>query len=253
MLNKLKLFDSHFHIINHQFPLIENNGFLPDEYTCEDYAESTSSYDICGGAIISGSFQHYDQSYLIDALKKLGNKFVGVTQLPLSVSDQEIIDLDKSGVRAVRFNIMRGGSEDIKHLTSMAHRIYDLAQWHVELYVDSLNLPDLYDTLLSLPSVSIDHLGLNEGGLTTIKRLIENNVRLKATGFGRVNFNVKEVLLELYSINPAALMFGTDLPSTRAPRKYEDNDYLLVIESLGLDAAENIFSKNAISFYHPNE
>ncbi len=252
MLNKFQLFDSHLHIINSQFPLIENNGYLPDEFTHEDYLNRTTSYEICGGAVVSGSFQGYDQSYLINALENLGNGFVGVTQLPHTVSDEEIINLDKVGIRAVRFNIKRGGSEELKHLTTMAHRIYDLARWHVELYVDSKDLPDLYNTLINLPLVSVDHLGLSKEGLNTIKKLIEYNVKLKATGFGRVNFDVKGILPELNSINPSALMFGTDLPSTRAPRKYEDNDFLLVIDALGEDDVENIFSKNAIEFYKPN-
>ncbi len=253
MLNKFKLFDSHLHIINSQFPLVENNGYLPDEFTYHDYLDRTASYDICGGAIVSGSFQGYDQSYLISALEKLGNGFVGVTQLPHTVTDEEIINLDKLGIRAVRFNIKRSGPEELKHLTTMAHRIYDLAHWHVELYVDSKDLPDLYNTLINLPSVSIDHLGLSKQGLNTVKKLIGHNVKLKATGFGRVDFDVKAILPELNSINPSALMFGTDLPSTRALRKYEDKDFLLVIEALGEDGVDNIFSKNAIELYRPDK
>ena len=35
-----------------------------------------------GGAVVSGSFQGFDQSYLLDALDQLGPSFVGVTQLP---------------------------------------------------------------------------------------------------------------------------------------------------------------------------
>ena len=46
-------------------------------------------------------------------------------------------------------------------------------------------------------------------------------------------------------------MFGTDLPSTRAKRAYTDDDFMLVIESLGDDGAKNVFSQNAIDFYKP--
>ncbi len=36
----------------------------------------------------------------VNALNKLGPSFVGVTQLPVTVSDQEIIQLNEAGVRA---------------------------------------------------------------------------------------------------------------------------------------------------------
>ena len=251
MFNQFELFDSHFHIIDHQFPLIPNHGFLPNEFTSDDYLERMKPYDLCGGAIVSGSFQAWDQSYLVSALNKLGPSFVGVAQLPATVSDDEVIQLDHAGVRAVRFNLKRGGSEDLRHLSSMAQRLYELAGWHVELYVDSNDLPELYDTLIGLPSVSIDHLGLSQSGLSLLLKLVEKGVRVKATGFGRVNFEVKRALQDLYSANPASLMFGTDLPSTRAPIPYSDNDFLLVVDALGESDASNVLSRNAIDFYSP--
>jgi len=112
------LFDSHFHIIDRRFPLTPNNGYLPDDLTCSDYRVQMSAYDLRGGAIVSGSFQAFDQSYLLDALHTLGPLFVGVTQLPATVTDREILDLDGAGVRAVRFNLKRGGSEDVRHRES---------------------------------------------------------------------------------------------------------------------------------------
>ena len=49
-------------------------------------------------------------------------------------------------------------------------------------------------------------------------------------------------------------MFGTDLPSTAAPRPYQDDDYTLVLETLGEEkAAEKVFYNNAIDFYGPKK
>ncbi len=249
LLKQFPLFDSHFHIIDRRFPLTPNQGYLPDDLTCTDYRKEMTNYDLRGGAIVSGSFQAFDQSYLLDALLALGPQFAGVTNLPSTVTDQEIIDLDRGGVRAVRFNIKRGGSEDVRHLEAMARRVHDLVGWHVELYVDSKELGDLYETLVSLPSCSIDHLGLSREGFGTLLQLAERGVRVKATGFGRVDFNVPTALRELYSANPACLMFGTDLPSTRAPRPYCDEDFLLVADTLGEEAARKVFYDNAARHY----
>ena len=38
--------------------------------------------DVAGGAVVSGSFQAYDQTYLVDALQRLGDGFVGVAKVP---------------------------------------------------------------------------------------------------------------------------------------------------------------------------
>ena len=248
-----KLFDTHLHIINNQFPLVPNNGYLPGEFTCEDYLNRMDGYRLVGGAIVSGSFQALDQTYLVAALKKLGPRFVGVTQVSAAVTDEELLELDRAGVRAVRFNLQRGGSEEVKHLDSLSRCIHALVGWHVELYVDSRELASLYPVLVALPAVSIDHLGLSSAGFATLLKLIENGVFVKATGFGRLDFSVTAALKELFSANPDALMFGTDLPSTRAPRPYEDNDFNLVIDVLGAAGASKVLFENATKLYRPAE
>lgn len=248
-LKRFPLFDSHFHIIDRRFPLTPNNGYLPDDLTCVEYLTRTSCYDLRGGAVVSGSFQAFDQGYLLDALMTMGPGFVGVTQLPATASDTEILQLDRAGVRAVRFNLKRGGSEEAGHLDAMAHRVYEVAGWHVELYVDSRELEGLFKTLVTLPAVSIDHLGLAQEGFKTVLKLAERGVRVKATGFGRVDFDVAAAIRQLYAANPQALMFGTDLPSTRAPRPYVDDDFLLVADMLGEQAAQAVFYDNAVKFY----
>jgi predicted TIM-barrel fold metal-dependent hydrolase len=250
---KQKYFDCHFHIIDKTFPVVANQGFMPDAFTTKDYLERVKAVDLCGGAVVSGSFQAFDQTYLLHALKVLGPTFVGVTQVPQTVSDRELKQLNEAGVRAVRFNVRRGGSEEVHHLEKMARRVHDLIGWHIELYVDSRELADLFETLVSLPAVSIDHLGLSKAGLPTLLKLAEKGVRVKATGFGRVDFDVRPALADLYAANPQALMFGTDLPSTRAPRPYRDDDYTLVLETLEEEKAADVFYNNAIEFYRPKK
>jgi len=247
--SRRKLFDSHFHIIDSRFPLFENNGFLPGEYTCADYLDQTKEYQLVGGAVVSGSFQKFDQGYLIEALTTLGPSFAGVTQLPATVSDDELIRLHKAGVRALRFNLKRGGSEDAGHLQSFARRVHEVVGWHVELYVDSTELAGLFSTIVALPAVSIDHLGLSKEGFGTLLKLAEKGVHVKATGFGRVDFTVGDALTRIHAANPDALMFGTDLPCTRAPRPYRDDDFTLVAQTLGEAGARKVLYENAVTFY----
>lgn len=250
-MQSFKLFDSHFHIIDKRYPLVVNQGFLPEYYPISEYRRRLKDYQLDGGAVVSGSFQGLDQTYLVSALKSLGPKYVGVTQLPASVSNEEILLLDKAGVRGVRFNLKRGGSERIDNLENFALRIHDLVGWHAELYVDSSELGPLLPMLISLPKVSIAHLGLSVNGLGTLLKLVEKGVRIKATGFYRVDFEVETALREITAVNPNALLFGTDLPSTRAPRPYSDDDFALVVDTLGAQVARKVFYENAVRFYQP--
>ncbi|MCB1676306.1 MAG: amidohydrolase family protein [Halioglobus sp.] len=246
-----RLFDSHLHIIDPRFPLVPNHGYLPQPFSCDDYLRRMADYRLCGGAVVSGSFHAFDQGYLLAALKTLGPGFVGVTQLPPSVSDAQIARLHAAGVRALRFNLYRGGPASLEHLACLAHRVYELAGWHVELYVDGAELAQLSATLNRLPALSIDHLGLRRAGLADLLRLAERGVRVKASGFGRVDFDVAQAIVALYQANPDCLMFGTDLPSTRAPLPFQDRHIDLVSDALGPVAAARVFSENAIAFYKP--
>lgn len=249
MMSEFRLFDAHFHVIDPRFPLVPNKGYLPERYTLNDYRERMATYNLCGGAVVSASFQTFDQDYLVDALSRLGPAFAGVTQLPVTVSDEELQELDAAGVRGVRFNLKRGGSEDVRHLDTMARRVHEMVGWHVELYADAKDLSELFVTLVALPAISIDHLGLSSEGLALLLEMAEKGVRVKASGFGRVNFDVRAALKDLYAANPASLMFGTDLPSARAARPYTDRDFQLVIDSLGEEGAERVFYSNAVEFY----
>ena len=197
---------------------------------------------MAGGAVVSGSFQGFDQAYLLDALERLGPAFTGVTQLPADVPDADVLALDAAGVRAVRFNLVRGGSAQRADIERLGRRVLDLAGWHVELYVDAAELSDV-----ALSRVVVDHLGLSQAGLPALLRAVERGWRVKATGFSRGDLDVPAALRAIHDADPGALLFGTDLPSTRAPRPFADEDLALVREIGGPRAVR----ENAVALYRP--
>jgi predicted TIM-barrel fold metal-dependent hydrolase len=245
----MKIFDSHLHIIDPRFPLTANNGYLPEPFPADQYLATSKTLGICAGAVVSGSFQQFDQQYLLAALATLGPGFVGVTQLPANVSDATLVELDQAGVRAVRFNLYRGGSESVSALKEMAARIHDLLGWHVELYIDSRDLAELYPLLSTLPAVSIDHLGMHADGLTDLLRLAACGVHIKATGFGRVELDVVDTIQQILNTNPDVLMFGTDLPSTRARRPFSTDDIRLLEQIIEPAFLGKVMYDNAARFY----
>lgn len=244
------MFDAHLHIIDPRFPLVANHGYLPEPFTIADYRSSTAHLDVTGGAVVTASYQGTDQEYLRTALRELGPGWVGVTQLDLDASDEDILALHDAGVRAVRFNLRRGAT-DVRLLTAQALRAYELVGWHAEFYVDATLLLSLEPVFAKLPAVSIDHLGMSTRGLPYLLNLVDRGARVKATGFGRTTIdNVGDVLSRIHAVNPEALMFGTDLPGSRARRPFEDGDLDIVAQAIGDGADwEAVTSGNARRWY----
>jgi predicted TIM-barrel fold metal-dependent hydrolase len=202
----LAVFDAHLHIIDPRFPLVANQGYVPEPFTVDDYRAATAGMDVVGGAVVAGSFQRGNTAYLTDALERLGPTFVGVAELDPATSDDDILELDAAGVRAVRFNLHRGGALD----DDLAHRVHELAGWHAEVY--ATDLPAHEARLRALPRLVVDHLGLNLEGLAAAVRL---GAMIKATP----RFDG-----DLRAVAPDKLLFGTDLPGTRARRRFRLGD-----------------------------
>lgn len=241
------VFDAHRYILDPRFPLIENQGFVPDPYTIADYDRDTDGLGITGGAVISASFHATDQSFLLSALDTLGDGWAGVTQLEPDATDADILALEAAGVRAIRLNLKRGAT-DVQTLTAQARRAHDLVGWHAELYVDASMLLSLEPILCKLPAVSIDHLGMSAQGLPYLLDLVDRGVRVKATGFGRVDMDIVDAMRQIHAVNPSALMFGTDLPGTRAPRRFQESDLDLIAEAVGGDLPA-VLDGNARAWY----
>ncbi|MGW0246001.1 amidohydrolase family protein [Nocardia goodfellowii] len=241
------MFDAHVHIIDPRFPLIENEGYLPDPYTIADYRKRMARFDVGGGAVVIASFQGTDQTFMKTALAELGAGWVGVTALDLETSDDEIVELDRIGVRALRFNLKRAAA-DITGMTLQALRAHDLVGWHVEVYIDGSMLASLQPVISKLPALSIDHLGMSEESLPYLLDLVDRGARVKATGFGRVSMNVANALRRIHAVNPQALMFGTDLPGNRAGRPFQDSDVDLICDVVGTDMFA-VLEDNARQFY----
>ncbi len=245
----MKIFDSHFHIIGYNYPVIPNHGYLPPEFTIDSYRSSTKDFEVVGGAVVSGSFQAFDQEYLKNALNQLGSNFFGVANIPYDIQDEEIRELSNHRVTAVRFNLKRGGSERIDHLEPLSKRLFDDFGWHSELYVDSKDLPDLRTVLAKLNHFTIDHLGLSKVGFRELLYWAEKGMKIKATGFGRIDFDPIEPMKKIHEVNPNSLMFGTDLPSTRATRPFSIEDIHLIQDNFDRTDQEKIFCTNAQEWY----
>jgi len=248
----LKLFDAIFHIIDYRFPIIENQGYLPPQFLPSDYLKFMSSYELLGGTVVSGSFQGFDTQYLISALSVLGKNYVGVINYNPHYTDLDIINLDKLGVKAIRFNVRRGTKDTIDLIEYASKRVFDLVNWHSEIYIDSKDIPSIKDKLLKIPRLVIDHLGLSKAGFDDVLSLVEKGACVKASGFGRLDFDPVWAIKQILAINENACVFGSDLPSTRAQRPFLPADIELINNNFDNSQSKKIFYENALKLYKIN-
>lgn len=243
------VFDAHCHIINPRFALKATRDLPTDVFGAADYLAVARPLGIIAGAVVSQSYHGFDQGYLLDALRRLGAGYVGVTQLPVSVTDAELATLNGFGVRGVRFTLRGETSGQLAQIESMAHRLYRRVGWHCELNVAPQDLPDLEPWLLRLPRLCIDYLDQRQDNLHSLLRLAKKGVKIKACGFERLGFPAAEALKEISAASPHALMFGTDLPSSCNEHDSRARDIVLIQDTLSERAAQQVLWDNATAFY----
>lgn len=252
----MRLFDAHLHIIDPRFSLKASRGYLPPPFPLEDYLALAQPLGVTGGAVVSGSFQGLDLSYLEDALARLGPGFVGVAQLPLDTPAAEIRRLDGIGIRAIRFNLHRGvqgqRETDLAGMLALARRAHLAAGWHAEVYLDAAEVPRLGTWLDELPAVCIDHLGLSRAGLDHLLRLVGRGAWVKASGFGRLDFHPGTAVAMLVQAGPTRVLWGSDLPGTRCPRPFQPSDLdLIACALIEPEPIRRVLWDNALNLYHP--
>ena len=144
------MFDAHFHVIDPRFPLVPNQGYLPEPFTVADYRVACRV--LTAARSFRGPSRRSTRRTSSTRCRVWAPGFVGVAQVPPSISDAEVLALRDAGVRAFRLNLVRGGSLDGVEL---AWRLWELAGWHLEVYADASSLP-----VLDVPRLVLDHLGL---------------------------------------------------------------------------------------------
>ena len=180
--------------------------------TCRSRSRSTTTGRGCRSTAARSSpasFQAYDQTYLVDALRVLGPGFVGVAQVPASISDAEVLALRDAGVRAFRLNLVRGG-------------VVRRRRGACEPVVGARRLaPRGLRRRSSLPPLRRAAAGDRPPRSGAGRAAVRGAGRVReGVAVRRVDFDVAAVLRAIAAVNPAALLFGTDLPGTRAPRAF---------------------------------
>jgi 2-pyrone-4,6-dicarboxylate lactonase len=155
--------DAHCHVFGpgERFPYAAQRRYTP----CD--APKTKLWglrDYLGfdrNVIVQATCHGADNRALVDALLSSQGRARGVATVAASVTDRELASLDAAGVRGVRFNFVRRLVDTTPRevLLQIARRVAPLG-WHVVIYFEAAELPQLYDFFASLPTtVVVDHMG----------------------------------------------------------------------------------------------
>ena len=111
--------------------------------------------------IVQATCHGADNRAMVDALKHSDGKARGVATVRRSVGDAELNAMHDAGVRGVRFNFVKRLVDFTPkdELMEIAGRIAKLG-WHVVIYFEAVDLPELWDFFTALPTaIVVDHMG----------------------------------------------------------------------------------------------
>jgi 2-pyrone-4,6-dicarboxylate lactonase len=144
-----------------KFPYAPERKYTPCDAPKEKLWELRDYLGFERNVIVQATCHGADNRALVDALRSSNGEARGVATVKSDVTDQQLRELDEAGVRGVRFNFVKRLVDTTpRHvLKEIAERIYSLG-WHVVIYFEAQELPELYDFFTSLPTVVVvDHMG----------------------------------------------------------------------------------------------
>ncbi len=155
--------DAHCHVFGpgHRFPFAAGRKYTPCDAPKEKLWELRDFLCFQRNVIIQATCHGADNRALVDALRNSGNRARGVAVVDSSVTSKQLESLHAAGVRGVRFNFVNrlADSQPQGEYREIAECIKSMG-WHIEIYFEAQDLPELYDFFATLPTtVVVDHLG----------------------------------------------------------------------------------------------
>jgi 2-pyrone-4,6-dicarboxylate lactonase len=155
--------DAHCHVFGPgaEFPYASERKYTPCDAS---KAHLWALRDYLGferNVIVQATCHGADNRAVVDALRDAGDRARGVATVKADVTDAELRALDEAGIRGVRFNFVKRLVDTTPRevLADIARRVAPL-DWHVVIYFEAAELPELYDFFAALPTtVVVDHMG----------------------------------------------------------------------------------------------
>jgi 2-pyrone-4,6-dicarboxylate lactonase len=155
--------DAHCHVFGpgDEFPFAPERKYTPCDAGKAQLFALRDRLGFARNVIVQATCHGADNRALVDACVAAEGRARGVATVRRSVTDTELRSLHDAGVRGVRFNFVKRLVDFTPkdELMEIAARIRPLG-WHVVIYFEAADLPELWDFFTALPTtVVVDHMG----------------------------------------------------------------------------------------------
>jgi 2-pyrone-4,6-dicarboxylate lactonase len=155
--------DAHCHVFGPAavFPFAPERKYTPGDAGKEALFALRDRLGFARNVIVQATCHGADNRALVDACQAAGGRARGVATVRRDISDDDLTRLHDAGVRGVRFNFVKRLVDvtPADELLEIATRVARFG-WHVVVYFEAQDLPDLRDLFAALPTiVVVDHMG----------------------------------------------------------------------------------------------
>ena len=155
--------DAHCHVFGPgaEFPFAPERKYTPCDAARQQLFALRDHLGFARNVIVQATCHGADNRAMVDACMASNGKARGVATVAQRDRRRAASQLHAAGVRGVRFNFVKRLVDFTPkdELMEIAGRIARLG-WHVVIYFEAVDLPELWDFFTALPTtVVVDHMG----------------------------------------------------------------------------------------------
>ena len=151
--------DTHMHFYNDRFPSAPTALMTPPNAWVDGYKAVQERLQLDRVVVVQPTTYGTDNSCQLEAMKSFGAKARGIIVPDPALTEPELAELDRAGVRGVRFHMLPGGALDWEVLEETAAKVNNFG-WHVQLQMNGREFPERQALLKRLPGdLVVDHVG----------------------------------------------------------------------------------------------
>ena len=155
--------DAHCHVFGpgDELPFAPERKYTPCDASKAQLFALRDHLGFARNVVVQATCHGADNRAMVDACRASNGKARGVATVKRSVTESELQQLHAAGVRGVRFNFVKRLVDFTPkdELLEIAARVSELG-WHVVIYFEAVDLPELWDFFTALPTtVVVDHMG----------------------------------------------------------------------------------------------
>jgi 2-pyrone-4,6-dicarboxylate lactonase len=155
--------DAHCHVFGpgDEFPFAPERKYTPCDASKDQLWALRDFLGFDRYVVVQATCHGADNSAMVDALLHSDGRARGVATIRPDVTDADLSDMHRAGVRGVRFNFVKRlvDPKPDAYYRALVERVAPLG-WHVVIYFEAADLAERWNLFTSLPvTVVVDHMG----------------------------------------------------------------------------------------------